>query len=225
MRKILFGLIAMAAVMMFYSCGQNGSKGFGACRIAGTVDGKQFEGKYVYIMPMSDAATSEKMDSVKIVNGQFEYTPDSMQLYKIMFNDDLRKEAQALLVVAEPGNVWVKMGPTSHAGGTPQNDTLEVWKGLTEDNHWMMGHMRQELNRLKALDDTMIANAYKDRADSIHLIYKKATWRMAKNLKEGPLHDFLDGLFPKTYDKKLPDGRVVTIDAETGEETQPHHHH
>ena len=56
------------------------------------------------------------------------------------------------------------------------------------------------------------------RGDSIHLQYKKMTRQMAANLKEGVLHDFLAGRFPTTYKKKLPDGRIVTINADTNEE-------
>ena len=37
-------------------------------------------------------------------------------------------------------------------------------------------------------------------------------------MKEGVLHDFLKGLFPLTYKRKFPDGRVVTMDADTNEE-------
>ena len=41
---------------------------------------------------------------------------------------------------------------------------------------------------------------------------------MAKNLKDGVLHDFLDKMFPLTYKRTFPDGRVVTMNADTHEE-------
>jgi len=35
----------------------------------------------------------------------------------------------------------------------------------------------------------------------------RSNW--AKNLKKGPLHDFLLELYPRTYKQKMPDGTVV----------------
>ena len=51
----------------------------------------------------------------------------------------------------------------------------------------------------------------------IRLNYVKAM-SMAENLKEGVLHDFLKNMFPLTYQRKYPDGRVVTMNADTNEE-------
>ena len=56
------------------------------------------------------------------------------------------------------------------------------------------------------------------RADSFHLVYKTYTRQMAKNLEGQVLGEFLKGLYPKTYLRKYPDGRVVTIDADTNKE-------
>ena len=44
------------------------------------------------------------------------------------------------------------------------------------------------------------------------------TRHMADNMKEGTLHEFLKDLYPLTYKKKLPDGRIVTMNADTNEE-------
>ena len=55
-------------------------------------------------------------------------------------------------------------------------------------------------------------------ADSVHLAYKQMTRRMADNLIEGSLHEFLKGLYPLTFKKRMPDGRIATINADTNEE-------
>ena len=68
--------------------------------------------------------------------------------------------------------------------------------------------------------DTVQAAYMKQRIDSFHLAYKKRTRELAENLKEGPLHEFLKGLYPLTYKRKYPDGRVVLMDADTNEEIE-----
>jgi hypothetical protein len=40
---------------------------------------------------------------------------------------------------------------------------------------------------------------------------------MAKNLEGQVLGDFLKGLYPLTYKRQMPDGRIVTMNADTNE--------
>ena len=62
------------------------------------------------------------------------------------------------------------------------------------------------------------AKYIQQRADSFHLAYKNYTRQMAKNLEGQVLGDFLKGLYPLTYKRKFPDGRIVTMNADTNEE-------
>ena len=71
---------------------------------------------------------------------------------------------------------------------------------------------------LKEQGDSVQAKYIQQRADSFHLVYKNYTRQLAKNMKEGVLHDFLKDIFPLTYQRKYPDGRTVTINADTNEE-------
>ena len=41
---------------------------------------------------------------------------------------------------------------------------------------------------------------------------------MAKNMEGQTLGDFMKDMFPLTYKKKFPDGRVATMNADTNEE-------
>ena len=41
---------------------------------------------------------------------------------------------------------------------------------------------------------------------------------MAKNMEGQTLGDFLKDMYPLTYKRKYPDGRTVTINADTNEE-------
>lgn len=215
MKKILLCLMAIAVVTMFYSCQQASD---GKCHISGTVNGEEYEGKRIFLVPFSGPATAETVDSMEITNGKFHFEPDSMQMYKILLDYHYRMGLQPLIVVGEPGNITVTIDSVSHATGTPQNDSLEQWKMQTEIHNRQYGLMRKNVADLTKRGDTLQANYIKQRADSFHLVYKHYTRQLAKNMEGTTLGDFLKDLFPLTYQRKLPDGRVVTMNADTHEE-------
>lgn len=215
MRKILLCFIALAAVTMMFSCQ---SANNGKCRINGVVNGEQYEGKRIFLVPMYGPKTAEYVDSMEITNGQFHFEPDSAQMYKILLDYHYRFGLQPLLIVGEPGTIEVIIDSISHATGTPQNDSLEKWKVQTEIHNLQLAKMRKNIADLQMKGDTVHAQYLAQRADSFHLAYKNYTRRLAKNLKEGVLYDFLKEMYPLTYQRKYPDGRVVTINADTNEE-------
>ena len=215
MRKILLCFIALTAVTMMFSCQ---SANNGKCRINGVVNGEQYEGKRIFLVPMYGPKTAEYVDSMEITNGQFHFEPDSAQMYKILLDYHYRFGLQPLLIVGEPGTIEVIIDSISHATGTPQNDSLEKWKVQTEIHNLQLAKMRKNIADLQMKGDTVQAQYLAQRADSFHLAYKNYTRRLAKNLKEGVLYDFLKEMYPLTYQRKYPDGRVVTFNADTNEE-------
>lgn len=215
MKKILLCLMAIAVVTMFYSCQQAND---GKCHISGTVNGEEYEGKRIFLVPFSGPATAETVDSMEITNGKFHFEPDSMQMYKILLDYHYRMGLQPLIVVGEPGHITVTIDSVSHATGTPQNDSLEQWKMQTEIHNRQYGLMRKNVADLSKRGDTLQASYIKQRADSFHLVYKNYTRQLAKNMEGTTLGNFLKDLFPLTYQRKLPDGRVVTMNADTHEE-------
>lgn len=214
MKKILWCVMAMAVMTMFYSCKQNSN----VCRIQGVVNGEQFEGKRIFLVPFTGPKSAETVDSMEIKDGKFHFETDSMQMYKILIDLRFRVGIQPLLVIGEPGEVKVVIDSVSHAVGTPQNDSLEKWKVRTEIHNRELSKMRRYIADLQQQGDTVRAKYIQQRADSFHLVYKNYSRQMAENLKEGVLHDFLKNMFPLTYQRKYPDGRVVTMNADTNEE-------
>jgi hypothetical protein len=202
-------------LLLFGSCQQSND---GKCHIEGTVNGEQYEGKRIFLVPNSGPATMETVDSMEITNGKFHFEPDSMQMYKILLDYHYRMGLQPLLVVGEPGTVKVTIDSISHATGTPQNDSLEQWKVQTEIHNRQMSLMRRNIAGLNKQGDSVQAKYIQQRADSFHLAYKNYTRQMAKNLEGQVLGDFLKGLYPLTYKRKFPDGRIVTMNADTNEE-------
>ena len=122
MKKILLCFMAVVAATMFYSCGQADD---GKCYIDGVVNGEQYEGKRIFIVPLYGPKTAEYVDSMEIKDGKFHFTKDTMQMYKILLDYHYRMNVQPLLVVGEPGTIKVTIDSVSHAVGTPQNDSLE----------------------------------------------------------------------------------------------------
>ena len=218
MRKILLCFMTVAAATLFYNCQQNDGK----CYIEGTVNGEQYEGKRVFVVPMYGPKTAEYVDSMEITNGKFhftkDFTKDTMQMYQIVLDYHYRMGVQPLIIVGEPGTVKITIDTISHAVGTPQNDSLEQWKTRTEIHNYELGKMRQYILTLQNQGDSVQAKNLQQRADSFHLVYKKYTRQLAENMKEGVLHDFLKGLYPLTYKRKMPDGSIKTFNADTNEE-------
>ena len=198
--------------MVFVACQE--SK---VCKIHGTVVGEQYEGKRIFLVPFSGPATAETVDSIEIKDGKFEFTPDSMQIYKILLDYHYRFGTQPLIVVAEPGDIQVTIDTISSAVGTPQNDSLQVWKEMTEKNRSQFTAMMRLADAKKKQNDTVQAAAIKKQADAMRLAYKNRTRQMASNMEGTILGDFLKGMFPLTYKRTMPDGTVVTMDADTNE--------
>jgi hypothetical protein len=209
----------MAAMTSFFSCQQ---KSDGLCHIEGVVNGEQYEGKRIFVVPMFGPKTAEYVDSMEITNGKFsftkDFTKDTMQMYKILLDYHYRFGLQPLIIVGEPGTINITIDSISHATGTPQNDSLEKWKVQTEIHNLQFGKMRKNFADLQKTGDTIQAKYLKQQADSFHLAYKNYTRQMAKNLEGTVLGNFLKDLFPLTYKRKLPDGRVITMNADTNEE-------
>ena len=202
-------------LLLFGSCQQSND---GKCHIEGTVNGEQYEGKRIFLVPNSGPATMETVDSMEIKDGKFHFEPDSVQMYKILLDYHYRMGLQPLLIVGEPGTINVTIDSISHATGTPQNDSLEQWKVQTEIHNRQLGMMRKNMAELNKRGDSLQAKYIQQRADSFHLVYKNYTRQLAKNMEGSVLGDFLMSLYPLTYKRQLPDGRIVTMNADTNEE-------
>lgn len=216
MRKIILFVMSLVAVTVFYGCQQ---KDPNECRIHGTVVGSQYEGKRVFLVPIKGPVTAETVDSVFIKDGKFEFgfKPDTLKLYKILLDYHFRYGTQSLLVAGESGDIEVVIDSISHGGGTPLNDSLEKWRLVTEQHNHIFGPLNQRIYQANLSGHQKEADSLKAISDSVHLEYKRFTRQMAENLQSGALHDFLKGLFPLTYNRKMPDGSVVTMDADTNE--------
>ncbi len=214
MKKILLCFMSVVVVTMFFGCQPVGD---GKCHIVGTVNGEQYEGKRIFLVPLFGPKTAEFVDSMEITDGKFHFEPDSVQMYKILLDYHFRFGLQPLIIVGEPGTINISIDTISHATGTPQNDSLEQWKVRTEIHNVELAKMRRNIANLDKNGDTIQAKYLGQRADSFHLVYKTYTRKMAERMEGTVLGNFLKDLYPLTYKRKFPDGRVVIMNADTNE--------
>ena len=205
MRKIMCLPIVALLLVAVASCDGRQEPSAGLCRIHGVAPNPNLEGKQIFLVPLTND-TRWNVDSVVIRDGRFAFERDTLMMAKIIIDYHFRQGFQPLLVVVEPGDIHVEIDSISSAHGTPQNDSLQMCKQITEAHNARQFALRK---------DGRVAEA-----DSLHLAYKRYTRQLAANLREGVLHDFLENLYPLTYQKQMPDGRIVTVNADTHEEMQ-----
>lgn len=145
MKKIFIaltaGLLTLSSVGLA-GC-QKGEKD-GVCRIHGTMESPQWNGKRIFLVPMQGPQDAAHVDSVVIENAKFEFTVDTMEMKVIRVDYHYREGAQDLLVVSEPGDVNVTIGGNSVSSGTPQNDSLQVWKDQLMKFHTAYQELRKQ---------------------------------------------------------------------------------
>ena len=123
MKKIIFTLFTAA---MLASCTQSNEY-----VIHGTVASHELEGAKVYLVPVEEVS-KENVDSTYIHNLFFEFRGTEERVVDIRLERRKRLGVETLLVVTEPGDIYVTLGKTSTGRGTPQNDTIQAWKHLTQ---------------------------------------------------------------------------------------------
>lgn len=131
MKKIVFTLFAAAMLASCATssdeCATNGNEYV----IHGTVASHELEGAKVYLVPMGDV-NKEKVDSTYIHNQFFEFRGTEERVVDVRLERRRRWGVETLLVVTEPGDIYVTLGQKSTGRGTPQNDSLQAWKHLTQ---------------------------------------------------------------------------------------------
>ena len=123
MKKIIFTLFTAA---MLASCTRSNEY-----VIHGTVANHELEGAKVYLVPVEEVS-KENVDSTYIHNQFFEFRGTDERVADIRLERRKRLGVETLLVITEPGDIYVTLGKTSTGRGTPQNDTIQAWKHLTQ---------------------------------------------------------------------------------------------
>lgn len=126
MRKYFF--FALAACIMAACTPKN------EYRIHGYVTNAELNGVQVFLVPLHDQSP-KMVDSVYVKDNHFEFKGHGKLRQEWMADIRVDKMhrlgVESLLVITEPGDIYVTIGKTSSSYGTPQNDSLQVWKEQT----------------------------------------------------------------------------------------------
>ncbi|MBR5019298.1 MAG: DUF4369 domain-containing protein [Bacteroidales bacterium] len=169
-------LAALLAAGVFASCGRD------QYRIHGRVTSNELEGVRIFLVPVGHEEPWN-VDSLEIHNHEFSFKGRKHWMCAIRLDWHHRDKGQNLLVATEPGDIYVTIGPDSHGGGTPQNDSLQVWKDMTIEKNLRYSEFR--------------GAGRKDLADSLQTAYRERTQAMALALGEESIAGaFLLSMYP-----------------------------
>jgi hypothetical protein len=213
MKHQLKSIAFMAMMALAFTACQQSAPQQGTCVIKGSIS-EAWNGKKIFLVPINGPQDSLHVDSVVIENGQFEFTKDTCQLEVIRVDYHYRQGAQDLLLLTEPGTVNVSIGANSTSHGTPQNDSLQLWKELTERQNQDAAPYRIQLREAQKTGDQQAKEDAEAKLKELRRAYKQRTRQLGANLPEGDLKDFLTKMFPTHYKKRMPDGSVKDVPAE-----------
>ena len=159
-------------------------------RIHGRVTSNDLEGVRVFLVPVGHEEP-ENVDSLEIHNHEFFFKGNKHRMCAIRLHRLYRDKGQNLLVATEPGDIYVTIGPNSTGGGTPQNDSLQVWKDLTIESN--------------QLDEQLRSQGLIEEAKKAREAYRERTRQIALNLGEESIAGaFLLEMYPLPKETETP---------------------
>ena len=192
MRKFI-NILLLFTILLATAC-KNADEN--TCIIRGTLPDDKFEGKRMFLVQLSHHGPgNEGVDSVEVHNRQFEFKTTKNEMASLRMDYHYRYGLQELLIVEEPGVVNVIIAENSSASGTPQNDSLQVWKMKKEFCDLNGTQLRKLSYETRKGGDSIKAKYYHDKADSISRDFRDYTLDMANRQKPGALKDFFNSLY------------------------------
>lgn len=185
--KISFFLIALSSWAVMVGCKPAAST---VCHISGQMESNRWDGQYIYLVPMFGVQDAAHVDSAEIKDGKFEITVDTVEMKVIRVDYHFRDGAQELLVVSEPGNVNVTIGANSTSSGTPQNDSLQVWKDKLLEYNKAYSKLRMQA-RMEGSDNLLLT-----KGKEIQKAQREFNIAFAKRQPEGVFKNFLTKMYP-----------------------------
>lgn len=190
MKKIAFLMMASIAALSGALVAGCQTEKKDVCRIHGTMESHRWDGKRIFLVPMQGVQDAAHVDSAVIENGRFEFVADTVEMKVLRVDYRYRLGTQDLLVVSEPGDVKVAIGSNSTSAGTPQNDSLQVWKDQLMKAGREYSQLRQQAHTVKS--DSLLMVKGKEVQKRLRDYTRAFTARQPK----GVLREFLERMYP-----------------------------
>lgn len=184
---VVFGLMTVTSMVVMAGCKSANKE---TCRIHGTMESSRWDGKKIFLVPMFGLQDAAHVDSVVIKDGKFEFTADTVEMKVIRVDYHYRDGVQDLLVVSEPGDVKVTIGANSVSSGTPQNDSLQVWKDQMMKFNTEYNQLRMQA-RQAGSDDILMT-----KGKEIQKQLRDYNMEFTKRMTPGVFKDFLQKMYP-----------------------------
>ena len=164
-------------------------------RIHGNIWVNELEGATVYLCPLG-ADKKIRIDSTIVKNGSFAFSGYKHFMAEIRTKPLARASFPNLLIVTEPGDIYVSLGPENKVSGTLGNDTLQAWQQATEEITRKIKSFGGIIDFAESAGDEASRNLYQHKRDSVYNAYVARTRKMAEGV-ESPLKEFMEGLYPE----------------------------
>ena len=184
---MVISLMTVTSMVVMAGC-KSAEKG--NCRIHGTMESNRWDGKKIFLVPMFGQQDAAHVDSVVIKDGKFEFVADTTEMKVIRVDYHYRDGVQDLLVVSEPGDVTVVIGANSVSSGTPQNDSLQVWKDRMMKFNTEYNKLRMQA-RQSGSDDILMT-----KGKEIQQQLRDFNIAFTKRQSPGVFKDFLQKMYP-----------------------------
>ena len=149
--------------------------------INGEVSDHSCDGAKIFLVPLTEEATHETVDSVVIKDAKFTFEGTKTQIAALRLQMPQRVKFQELLVYTEPGIITAKVAPVGRVTGTKCNDLLQSWKETQESC------MASRARILEETHHDINSLAYHHVVDSLNSVMGEATYKL---IKEGGMSPF-----------------------------------
>lgn len=182
MNKFLISCLSVLCVLC--SCkNATATKTDGDFVINGTVSDNSCDGAQIFLVPLTEEATHETVDSVVIKDGKFSFKGNKARICALRLQMPQRMKFQELLVYTEPGTISAYVAADGSVTGTHNNDLLQEWKTVMQ---------RCASARRSILDGkhTIDSPGVRPKIDSLTQIIGDATFKLVKESGVNPFSRF-----------------------------------
>ncbi len=154
MKKVILYIVL---VFVIASCGSDNT-----FVVDGTLyGGASFEGETIYMVSFGSSSV-EGQDSAVIRNGRFHFESDVDQpeVCELRMRPMMRLFIDKIVLIKEPGHVWVTLSKQSAAHGTALNDSLQVWREYKMSVDSAMFAVSKKLKRAEGEEQEALEKEY-----------------------------------------------------------------